>query len=268
MPIRKVMNKKETAAFQRFLRAGLEQYETTAAKAGKRQRARHTPLDLLGERLGIQKTWAPLADAGYTTAAKVGRLIENACARPTTIERAQLSIFALERSAAAASWRKAHGWGADKWYRNLQQLRANGVPWAAHLISPTEPSDPLMAAQAAILPQAVPVIAAAVAQGLYDKKFLTKKQLTAATNVVEAGLRRRVSSWNAAFVEWVQSAQSFEDVRVEEADEMQPEGVVLHRRRVKVVRPGESEPPGRAATHVEFIEAVLLRANARAEKKR
>lgn len=257
MPARKVMNQRETLQFQRFLRAGLEQYETTPAKAGKRQRQTVTSEDLLAERLGIQKTWKPLTETGYATAAKVGRLIENSCSRATTVERARLSLFALVTSSAAAAWRKAHGWDADKWFRKLQQYRADRVSWAEHLMFPAGPQDPLMEARAAIHPRAIPLIAEAVAKDLYDNKILTKRQVDEAATAVARGLQKRASSWSKAFVRWVELAESLREVRIEETEEMQKEGVPLRVTRMRVLRHGSGDQTGRTATHAEFLEGVL-----------
>lgn len=255
---RKVMPPDEAQAFQAFLRDGLRQYETRPANAGKPTKRKLTALDVYAERKGIQKRFNPLADAGFTTAKRIGKMIENALTRAVPIETARLALFALHISAAAAKWRVQNkGWDADEWDRNLAEHRSNKISWAEQPAWPQEGRDPLLRARVAMLPSAVGAVAAAVVWDLYERKILSKPKMAEASAVVARGLEKRLRPWAGEFIAWVSLGESLKAVGVTEQTKAENGGFSVVHRTISV-RAKNDRVDGQPANHSEFLEGILL----------
>lgn len=256
------MSAEDAKAFQQFLRAGLEQYGMKPGDVGPLVKKKPTPEDLFGERIGISRRVAPLRQAGYRTRDKIKRLIENALSRRVTVTTAQLALLALEQSQAAANWRRVHGWAADRWFDEREELQRKGVPWAQIPWPKNEPSDPLDGAVAAILPGAVETIAKTVVQALYGRKLLTKPKMAEAERLAAAALRRRLGPWLRSFADWLAWSEATVAVDVvEEERTSNPEGAtykhVTYAMRSRYESKDKRPEGARDANHHEFLRVVL-----------
>ena len=255
--LHKVMPPEEALAFQKFLREGLWQYETSPANAGKPMKRKATALDVYAESKGIQKRFNPLSDAGFTTAKRVGKMIENALTRAVPYETARLALFALQMSAAAAEWRVRNGgWQADEWDRSLDKHRRNKVSWAAHPAWPKEGQDPLLRARVAMLPSAVSTVAAAVVQDLYERKILSKPRMAEASVIVAKGFEQRLRPWAGEFIAWVSLGESLKAVGVKEQTKIQDGGFSVVHKTISV-RDKNAVVEGQSANHSDFLEGIL-----------
>ncbi|HTW83088.1 MAG TPA: hypothetical protein VMD91_03340 [Candidatus Sulfotelmatobacter sp.] len=261
------MAAEEAAAFRAFLREGLSQYQTTPARVGRRFRKTPTAQDLHAVRIGIQSDHNPLRNAGYRTAAQIGKLVENSLGRAVPVATARLALHALETSAVAASWRRVHGWDADRWYARLIEHR-KATTWADYPEWPKEQEDPLLRATAAIHPNSVDIIAQAVVRDLYNRKILRGPQRREAERIIAAGLRERQWPWLKGFTDWLRMGGSMFAVDVvEENHKSVPEGADFRQATIRLRR-RDGEPVGRPATHHEFVEGLLGDQILRSESQR